>query len=200
MAHSNEQSTGPKSIDVVSGRAAPADRPSRCSSSQTVLILGAFVLIVGGVLVAAAVVRRRTASGADRGDFEAAQEAVARTGRPATTWISSIRGAQPGSVHIEVRDGKSTATTRDGTCRRTSAPGMPGRFPACSKRLNDEFALPRDPKHERPGRAGSRSCGCAASSISKFGYPADVPPLDDGRRPGSYLARQQIRAEVSRVC
>lgn len=65
-----------------------------------------------------------------------------------------IRGAQPGSVHIEIRDGEVTAMTRDGRSppqRTWGVWSVPGLF----ETLERELVLAEDPQHEMDVAAGT---------------------------------------------
>jgi hypothetical protein len=66
-----------------------------------------------------------------------------------------IRGAQPGSVHVEVRNGIVTAMTRDGRSppeRTWNVWSVPGQF----ETLERELDLAEDPQHEMGAAAGTK--------------------------------------------
>ena len=130
-------------------------------------------------------------------EFEAAQALWEKNGPASYDMDIEIKGAQPGKVHIEVRDETPTAMTRDGIAPAERGPGMPGRSRACFKRWIESLRWRDDPNHEGPGRAGGASVGCAASSIRSLAFRGRYQRSDDGWRPRGFLARQRIRAEVS---
>ena len=80
-----------------------------------------------------------------------------------------IRGAQPGSVHIEVRDDTVTAMTRDGRSppqRTWDVWSVPGQFDT----LERELVLAEDPQHEMDVAAGTR-LQLRCEFDPQFGFP-----------------------------
>jgi hypothetical protein len=67
-----------------------------------------------------------------------------------------IRGAQPGDVHVEVRDGEVVAMSRNGVTpkqpRTWAYWSVPGRF----EEIVREIELAEDPEHEMNANAGTR--------------------------------------------
>lgn len=82
-----------------------------------------------------------------------------------------IEGAQPGIVHVEVRDGVTTAMQRDGISPKQqrvwevwSVPGMFGT-------IEQELQLAADPQHEM-GLAEGTSVDLRAEFDPNLGYPS----------------------------
>jgi hypothetical protein len=67
-----------------------------------------------------------------------------------------IRGAQPGEVHVEVRDGEVTTMTRNGVTPKQPRTwiywSVPGRFEEIAR----EMELAEDPEHEMNAASGTR--------------------------------------------
>lgn len=80
-----------------------------------------------------------------------------------------LRGARPGQIHIEVRDGKVTATTRDNyvpPAHTWNVWSVPGQF----ETLERELQLAEDPEHEMRLEAGTR-LRLRCEFDNHYGYP-----------------------------
>jgi Family of unknown function (DUF6174) len=96
----------------------------------------------------------------------------------------TIRGAQPGQVHIEVRDDKVTAMTRDNLAppdRTWDTWTVPGMF----NTLDQEFALATNPDHENQAAPGSQ-VWLRCQFDPKVGYPAVYHRVMTGGGPEVY--------------
>jgi len=83
-----------------------------------------------------------------------------------------IRGAQPGTVHVEVRDGEAVAMQRNGFTPRQPRTWVywtvPGRF----EEIERELEMAADPEHEMQAAAGTRiELRCAFDP--EYGYPTE---------------------------
>ena len=116
--------------------------------------------------------------------FEEAEQRWAANGPASYDMDLTIRGAQPGEVHIEVRDGKVTAMTRDGKSppeRTWETWTVPGQFAM----LEQEFALAADPDREGQAAPGS-AVWLRADFDSKYGYPRIYHRVMTGGGPEVY--------------
>jgi hypothetical protein len=96
----------------------------------------------------------------------------------------TIRGAQPGQVHIEVRDDKVTAMTRDNLAppeRTWDTWTVPGMF----NTLDQEFALAANPDHENQAAPGSE-VWLRCQFDPKYGYPGVYHRVMTGGGPEVY--------------
>ena len=136
--------------------AADYDRQHGKRFSTRPLLIGVlaviFTLIAAAVLLQVFVAERIPKLTEAR--LEAAQDLWDRQGPPSYDMDLEIRGAQPGSVHIEIRDGEVTAMTRDGRSppqRTWGVWSVPGLF----ETLERELVLAEDPQHEMDVAAGT---------------------------------------------
>jgi hypothetical protein len=149
--------------------------------SQSVVILGALVLVVGGALLLLQLFVARRLPEMTEARFEAAQSLWETNGPKSYDMDIDITGAQPGKVHIEVRDGTPTAMTRDGRApdQRTWATWtVPGMF----RMLVDEFAIKEDPAHKGQGPPGAEVWLRAEFDL-RYGYPRTYQRIFTGGGP-----------------
>ncbi len=106
----------------------------------------------------------------------------------------TIEGAQPGVVHVEVREGVVTAMQRDGLApqeRRTwdywAVPGMLGE-------LQRELQLATDPQHEMNLLAGA-TVDARAEFDPIYGYPARYRRIVHGTGPEVYWKVTNFKPE-----
>lgn len=95
-----------------------------------------------------------------------------------------IRGAQPGSVHIEVREGQVTAMTRDGRSppqRTWDVWSVPGQFDT----LERELELAEDPQHEMQAAPGIQ-LRLRCEFDSQDGFPRQYHRFTTGGAPEVY--------------
>lgn len=96
-----------------------------------------------------------------------------------------IEGAQPGVVHVEVRDGVTTAMQRDGLApsqrRVWDVWAVPGMF----ETIERELQLADDPQQEMDASAGA-TVDLRAEFDPKFGYPARFHRIVFGGGPEVY--------------
>jgi hypothetical protein len=160
----------------------PAAQPATgFKLSQSVMILGAFVLIIGGVLLLLQMFVARRLPEMTDARFEAAQSLWENNGPKSYDMDINITGAQPGKVHIEVRDATPTAMTRDGRApeeRTWETWTVPGMF----KMLVDEFALKEDPTHKGQGPPGAE-VWLRSEFDPQFGYPRTYQRIFTGGGP-----------------
>jgi hypothetical protein len=149
--------------------------------TQAAAILGAFVLIIGGVILLLQLFVARRLPEMTEARFDAAQALWEKNGPANYDMDINITGAQPGVVNIQVRDGKPTAMTRDGVApeeRTWSAWSVTGMF----KTLTEEFAIKDDPTHKGQGEPGAE-VWLRCEFDSEFGYPRIYQRLMTGGGP-----------------
>jgi hypothetical protein len=145
------------------------------------MILGAFVLIIGGVLLMLQLFVARRLPELTEARFEAAQALWEKNGPDSYDMDVRITGAQPGLVQIQVRDSNPTAMTRDGIApaeRTWDTWTVPGMF----QTLVEEFAFKEDPTHKGQGAPGAE-VRLRCDFDSKFGYPRTYQRLMTGGGP-----------------
>jgi hypothetical protein len=117
--------------------------------------------------------------------LEAAEKLWAAEGPMSYDLDLVIEGAQPGVVHVEVRDGVTTAMQRDGLApsqrRVWDVWAVPGMF----ETIERELQLAEDPEHEMDASAGA-SVDLRAEFDPKFGYPARFHRIVFGGGPEVY--------------
>jgi hypothetical protein len=149
--------------------------------TQSALILGAFVLIIGGVLLLLQLFVARRLPELTEARFEAAQALWEKNGPTSYDMDIRLSGAQPGEVHIQVREGNPTAMTRDGIApaeRTWDTWTVPGMF----QTLVEEFAFKDDPTHKGQGAPGAE-VWLRCEFDSKFGYPRTYQRIMTGGGP-----------------
>jgi hypothetical protein len=104
-----------------------------------------------------------------------------------------LRGAQPGTVEVQVRGGEVATLTRDGrtpqprTWRYWSVPGM-------FETLERELVLAEDPQHEAAATAGSQwQLRCEFDP--RFGYPGRYHRFVSGGGPEVYWRVTRFEAK-----
>jgi hypothetical protein len=132
-----------------------APRDNRLATKAVLFAVAALILALVSlaVLLQVFVAERRPELTEAR--LEAAQMLWEQNGPRSYDMDLEIRGAQPGSVHLEVRDGSVTAMTRDGRSpqqRTWDVWSVPGQF----ETLERELVLAEDPQHEMDVAAGTR--------------------------------------------
>lgn len=114
----------------------------------------------------------------------AAQERWQRNGPASYDMDLDLRGARPGTVHIEVRNGAATAMTRDGRSppeRTWDVWSVTGQF----ETLERELELAEDPVHEMEAKTGTQlRLRCAFDS--KYGFPLRYHRTTSGGGPEVY--------------
>jgi hypothetical protein len=136
-------------------------------------------LVVVAVLLQVFVARRTPELTAAR--LEAAQQLWSAQGPGSYDMDIEIRGAQPGHVHLEVRDGSVTAMTRDGRSppqRTWNVWTVPGQF----ETLERELDLAEDPQHEMGASAGTE-LRLQCEFDPKFGFPRRYHRFTKGNAP-----------------
>jgi hypothetical protein len=165
--------------------AAPSEpRAAGFKLTQTAAILGAFALIIGGVLLLLQLFVARRLPELTEARFDAAQALWAKNGPASYDMDLTIRGAQPGTVHIEVRDSKPMAMQRDGMAppeRTWDTWTVPGQF----RTLVEEFALADDPTHKGQGAPGAQ-VWLRCEFDPQYGYPSVYQRLMTGGGPEVY--------------
>ena len=146
-------------------------------------LLFAILAVVGTVLVIQVVfanpIPELTAA-----KLEQAERLWDRAGPPSYDMDLEIRGAQPGRVHIEVRNSEVTATTRDGrvpTEHTWDTWSVRGQF----EMLERELELAEDPVHEMQAAKGTQvSVRCEFDP--EFGFPRQFHRHISGGGPEVY--------------
>lgn len=150
--------------------ALPKSAPARRVPPVALVAIGLLALIIGASLAMEMLVVERLPQLTIE-KLEAAEKLWQTKGPPSYDLDLVIEGAQPGIVHVEVRDGVTTAMQRDG--RTPSQPRVwdvwtvPGTFDTIAR----EFQLAEDPQHEMQAAAGAR-VELRARFDPTFGYPA----------------------------
>jgi hypothetical protein len=156
MSHQVLPSDG-ESVTVPTRGAAAAQQPSDDGLSPRTMIFGviAAALAVIAVLVVLKVLFAENIPDLSEESLRAAKQRWERLGPASYDLDLEIRGAQPGIVHVEVRDGAVTAAVRDGraTPERTwDEWSVPGQF----NTLERELELAEDPQHEMDAPPGAQ--------------------------------------------
>jgi hypothetical protein len=147
------------------------------------LLLGAaglFLLIVAVALLLQLFVARRLPELSEQ-RLDTAQKLWQRRGPRGYDMDIEIRGAQPGSVHVEVRDGRATALTRDGRSpppRTWDVWTVAGQF----ETLERELVLAEDPEHEMGAAAGAQ-LQLRCEFDSQYGFPSRYHRFATGGAP-----------------
>ncbi len=145
---------------------------ARDNRLPTKAILVTILAMIGAVVVVAVLlqvfVAQRTPE-LTEARLAAAQELWQQNGPANYDMDLELRGAQPGIVHVEVRDGKVTAMTRDGNVppeRTWDVWSVPGQFDT----LERELVLAEDPQHEMDVAAGTK-LQLRGEFDSEYGFP-----------------------------
>jgi hypothetical protein len=149
---SHNHDAAPRENNQIASREAGDYRVSTRAILVTVLVI-ILAIVVVAVLLQAFVAQRTPELTEAR--LMAAQELWEQQGPGSYDMDLEIRGAQPGRVHIEVRDGRVTAMTRDGRSppeRTWDVWSVPGQF----ETLERELDMAEDPQHEMDVAAGTR--------------------------------------------
>lgn len=97
----------------------------------------------------------------------------------------TIEGAQPGVVHVEVRDGVTTAMQRDGLAPQQRRVWDVWAVPGMFETIERELQLAEDPQHEMDAGAGA-SVDLRAEFDPTYGYPARFHRIVFGGGPEVY--------------
>jgi hypothetical protein len=151
--------------DLLPSAASPVERQT--SRAAVYLAIGALAIACVLGLIWVLVAERIPELTEER--LTAAEELWEKNGPTSYDLDVTIRGAQPGQVRLQVRDGQPTAMTRDSKSppeRTWNAWTVPGQF----KMLDDELALAADPNHKGQGAPGSQ-VWLRCDFDLKYGYP-----------------------------
>jgi Family of unknown function (DUF6174) len=160
------------------------DAEQRFSARSVVLALAWVIGTVVVVLILLQVFFVQRIPPLSESRLAAAEELWRQTGPAGYDMEIEIGGAQPGSVHIEVRGGEVAAMTRDG---RSPAKhtwvywSVPGRF----EELDRELELAADPMHEMQAEAGTR-LELRCEFDPKYGFPKQYHRVVYGGGPEVY--------------
>jgi hypothetical protein len=97
----------------------------------------------------------------------------------------TIEGAQPGVVHVEVRDGITTAMQRDGIAPKQRRVWDVWAVPGMFETIERELELAEDPQHEMEAAAGAK-VDLRAEFDPTYGYPARFHRIVFGGGPEVY--------------
>jgi hypothetical protein len=174
-------------LETVAKAGSPAGDAARNHPvPRRLLLIG---LLIAAVAVAAAVVVIRLFAAARIPELtvemlNAAEELWQRADPQNYDIEIELRGAQPGTVNVQVRGGSVVALTRNGrtpqprTWRYWSVPGM-------FETLERELVLAEDPEHEAAAAAGSE-WRLRCEFDSEFGYPQRYHRFVSGGGPEVY--------------
>ena len=163
---------------------APQSSASRFSSRAVVVGLAIAALLIIGVIVALQVFVADTIPELTEARLEAAAEKWQENESAGYDMDIDIRGAQPGKVLIEIRDGAVTAMTRDGVSppqRTWDVWSVPGMFDT----LEREMVLAEDPQHEMDVAAGTK-LQLRCEFDPKYGIPRRYHRFATGAAPEIY--------------
>ena len=149
--------------------AQPVAKDSRPLSRVVVLALLWLVGTVVGVLVLLQLFVVERIPTLDEARLEAAEELWKKNGPASYDMDIEIGGAQPGTVHVEVRGGRAVAMTRDGRSppeRTWEVWTVPGQF----ETLERELEIAEDPVHEMQEGASTR-LELRCEFDARYGYP-----------------------------
>jgi Family of unknown function (DUF6174) len=169
MAQDSVSSTGERTIsaaDSLETSLAAAD--NRGSRRGLWIAIGIVALAVAAVLIGVKLLVNPMPALTEARLVEA-EELWQRAGPATYDMDLEIRGAQPGQVHIEVRNGEVTAMTRDGHTppqRTWDTWTVPGQF----ETLDRELVIAEDPEHEMQAQAGTQF-RVRAEFDPQYGYP-----------------------------
>lgn len=164
--------------------AAGASAAGGFRARQAVVILLALAVIVGGAALLLQLFVAQRLPELTEARFDAAEALWEESGPDTYSMDIEIRGAQPGNVSIEVRDGTPTAMKRDGLVppeRTWSTWTVPGMF----HMLTEEFAIQADPTHKGQGAPGAK-VWLRCHFDPRYGYPAIYQRLMTGGGPEVY--------------
>jgi hypothetical protein len=118
-------------------------------------------------------------------NLEAAEKLWQAQGPKSYNLDLTIEGAQPGVVHVEVRDGITTAMQRDGLAPQQRRVWDVWAVPGMFETIERELQLAEDPQHEM-GASASATVDLRAEFDPKFGYPARFHRIVFGGGPEVY--------------
>jgi Family of unknown function (DUF6174) len=181
----SDSAAGANSHPPAADSAAPSS-PPRGKRLPGVLMAGLILaVVIAGVVVALQLFAVRRIPELTEPLLEAAEERWQANGPASYNLDLEITGAQPGIVHVEVRDGEVTAMTRDGRApdqRRTWAVwSVPGQFDTIER----ELELAEDPVHEMQASADTR-LKLRAEFDPHYGYPRQYQRMVFGGGPEVY--------------
>jgi hypothetical protein len=141
----------------------------RYSSRGVMLAALGAVMLLAAFLIALKMLFGSTTPDLTRDSFEIALQKWQATGPASYDLEVVIGGAQPGKVHLDVRDGEVTAATRDGRPlpeRGWDVWTIPGQF----EELEREFEFAENPQKEMQAPPGAR-VWLRCEFDPKYGYP-----------------------------
>lgn len=167
------------------GAASAPARPGGKRLPTTLLVGLVFVGLIVGLIVVVQVFAVRRIPELTEPLLEAAEQRWQENGPASYDLDLEITGAQPGVVHVEVRDGEVTAMTRDGHApeqRRTwDVWAVPGQF----ETIERELEMAADPQHEMQAAEGTR-LRLRAEFDPQYGYPRQYQRMVYGGGPEVY--------------
>jgi hypothetical protein len=156
-----------KSLTAEATPGSSSDKPSDVRTIAAVLV-GA-VLVVAAVIVVVRLFAAERMTVLTVASLDEAERLWQSAGPSSYDIDIELRGAQPGAIQAQVRNGEVTALTRDG---RTPQPrtwrywSVPGLF----ETLERELVLAEDPEHEARAAAGTQ-WHVRCEFDPQFGYP-----------------------------
>jgi hypothetical protein len=180
-----DSATDGNSQPHVADSAAPAPQPGG-KRLPTLFVVGLlFVGLIVGLIVVLQLFAVQRIPELTEPLLEAAQQRWKENGPASYDLDLEISGAQPGDVHVEVRDGEVTAMTRDGRApeqRRTwYVWSVPGQF----ETIERELEMAADPEHEMQAAEGTR-LRLRAEFDPQYGYPRQFHRMVFGGGPEVY--------------
>jgi len=106
----------------------------------------------------------------------------------------TIEGAQPGVVHVEVRDGVTTAMQRDGLAPQQRRVWDVWAVPGMFETIERELQLAEDPQHEMDLAAGAK-VDLRAEFDPAYGYPVRFHRIVFGGGPEVYWKVTKFKPE-----
>lgn len=159
------------------------------------------LIVLGGLLVAALALQffvARRIPELTESTLAAAVQTWAERGPASYDLDLVLGGARPGTVHVEVRDGKVTAMERDGVTpkqQRTWAVwSVPGQF----ETIERELELAADPQHEMQVDSGTQ-VRLRCEFDPEYGYPRVYHRMITGGGPEVYWRVTSFDSENQQI-
>lgn len=166
-------------------RSASAVSTGRRKIPLIVWLATAFVGVIVGIAVLLQTFVARRLPDLTPESLEAAEARWDERGPANYNMDFEISGAQPGVVHVEVRNGEVVAMSRDGITPRQPRTwvywSVPGRFDEIAR----ELELAEDPEHEMNAATGTRVL-LRCDFDPEFGYPRAFHRMIFGGGPEVY--------------
>jgi hypothetical protein len=163
----------------------PRPKPLRRSLGPATLMA---LLVVGGLLAVVVALQMfvvRRIPPLTEADLVAAEDRWSQHGPASYDLDFDVEGAQPGTVHVEVRAGEVTAMHRDGVTPRQQRTWQYWSIPARFDEIERELELAADPEHEMQTTASTRLV-LRCEFDPQYGFPRQFHRIVYGGGPEVY--------------